>query len=223
MPIPHGRIMVKTDIEAYQSYPGLRNWFNKLWLSEQLGYYCGPAGVAPKKSAKYIVRPIMNLVGMSAGAKMKWIDAGDNSKVEPGYFWCELFEGPQLSIDYRWVGKWEPISCWEATVDPENLYMFKKWTRSSSFIEIGLFFDEIADHNVTELNVEFVGGNAIEVHFRHSPDPDYDELIPIWEGDEKKVDILNRLGYKYISDYDDAGGNIPTPRLGFMVINSKGD
>ncbi len=215
--------MVTTDIEAYQTYPRLRNWFNKLWLSEYLGYNCGPAGIAPTYSADYIVRPIMNLVGMSAGAEIKWIDTGDNSKVEPGYFWCEMFKGPQISIDYKWVGRWEPISCWEATIDAANLYMFKKWTRKSTFIELGSIFDEIAENNVTELNVEFVDGNVIEVHFRHSPDPEYDELIPIWEGQEKNVDFFNRLGYKYISDYDNAGGNIPTPRLGFMVRNYKGD
>jgi hypothetical protein len=69
--------MVTADIEAYQKYPGLRYWFNKLWLSEQLGYYCGPAGIAPQISGMYIVRPIMNLTGMTANAKLKYIFAGD--------------------------------------------------------------------------------------------------------------------------------------------------
>jgi len=211
----------KTDTEAYTMFPGLRHWYNKLWLSEQLGYNCGPAGIAPNVSAAYIIRPITNLVGMSVGATIKWIHKGDERAVEPGYFWCELFEGPQISVDYQWEGRWVPVSAWEATVDVDTLYKFKKWVRTDTYPELGLFYDEIADHNVSRINVEFIDGNPIEVHLRGSPDPDYDELIPIWKGEEKNVAIFKELGYLYITDYDDADGYISHPRVGFMAKNNK--
>lgn len=215
---------ITTDVEAYQTYPGLRRWFNKLWLAEELGYNCGPAGIAPKVSAMYVIRPIMNLVGMSAKARLRWIHAGDVKSVEPGFFWCEEFTGRQISVDYTWEGKWVPVSGWEATVDMDNLYMFKKWKRIRELPSLsGVFFEEPADHNIININVEFIDDKVIEVHFRHTPDPQYDELIPIWEGDDKKVDIFKQLGYIYIEDYDDADGFIDRPRLGFMAKNNTGE
>lgn len=213
--------MASTDVEAYQQYPKLRHWHNKLWLSEQLGYYCGPAGMAPNTSAKYVIRPIMNLVGMSAGASIQWIQADDATVVRPGFFWCEEFKGPQISVDYRWEDRWIAISSWEATVDADELYRFKKWVRSDEYPDLSTFYDEIAYNNVTRINVEFVGGNPIEVHMRGTPDPDYDEVIPIWQGDEKKVDLFNELGYIYIESYDDADGYIEYPRIGFMARDNK--
>ena len=71
------------DAEAYLKFPDQRKWFNKLWLSEQLGYYCGPSGVAPTKSGWYIVRPLMNISGMGVGAEKIWIDGNDHTKVHP--------------------------------------------------------------------------------------------------------------------------------------------
>jgi hypothetical protein len=34
--------------------------YDKLIVAKRLGYVCGAAGVAPKSSAEYIVRPISN-------------------------------------------------------------------------------------------------------------------------------------------------------------------
>ena len=43
------------DCTAYENYPSLRHFFNKLWVAEQMGYDCGPAGTSPKKSGTYVV------------------------------------------------------------------------------------------------------------------------------------------------------------------------
>ena len=48
------------------------------------------------------------------------------------------------------------------------------------------------------INVEMIGNKVIEVHFRDTPDPDYDELIPVWNDDQQVVDIYGKLGYTYI-------------------------
>jgi hypothetical protein len=87
--------IILNDAQAYLLYRQQRKWFNKLWFAEQMDYECGPSGIAPRKSNWYIVRPIMNISGMGAGAKKEYIEAGDLSKVPPGYFWCEWFEGIQ--------------------------------------------------------------------------------------------------------------------------------
>ena len=208
------------DIQAYQSYPHLRHWYNKLWLSEQLGYNCGPASIAPKLSGVYIIRPIMNLSGMGVGAKKIWIDSGDYSKVPPGYFWCEWFDGYQYSVTYQWQewsAEWEPISCWKGIKEDDNLSKFTKWVKTDFYPNIEIMFHELSD--IEKINVEYIDDKIIEVHLRTSPDPDYNELIPVWKGDEEVVDKYTKVGYNYIISYDDAEGFLDLPRIGFLVKN----
>lgn len=206
------------DIEAYKEYKHLRHWYNKLWFSEQMGYNCGPASIAPEQSGWYIVRPIMNLSGMGVGAKKIWIDAGDHSKVEPGYFWCEWFEGRQFSVIYElqdYSNGWKAISCWEGVKEDSNLSRFSKWVKKDHYPHIGIFFHELSD--IWRINVEYIEEKPIEVHLRTSPDPDYNELIPIWADEQKKIDFLRDMGYSYINHYDNAEGFLDIARIGFMV------
>lgn len=206
------------DIEAYRTYPYLTHWYNKLWLSERLGYRCGPAGIPPDSSGWYVVRPIVNLSGMGIGSRKQWIDAGDYTKVEPGYFWCEWFEGRQYSVTYRWNNhRWDVVSCWEGIKNHENLSKFSKWLRSDYSPELSILFHELID--VDMINVEFIENNIIEVHLRTSPDPDYNELIPVWKGEENMIDKHIVMGYSYIPSYDDGEGFLDLPRVGFLVKN----
>jgi hypothetical protein len=208
------------DASTYSFYPQQRKWFNKLWLAEELDYECGPSGIAPKRSGWYIIRPVMNISGMGVGAKKEYIEAGDFSKVPPGYFWCEWFEGSQYSVSFEWVGYWNQTSCWMAERNVSNLSRFNKWTRyEHKLFKLSSIFDEIADSNITKINVEFIDNNPIEVHLRESPDPNYDIIIPIWKDEENLVDKYQKMGYSYIHSYDNADGFLEIPRIGFMVKN----
>jgi hypothetical protein len=207
------------DIEAYKRYKHHRKWFNKLWFAEAMGYECGPASIPPKKSDWYIVRPIMNLSGMSLNAEKKWIGSYDLTKVNPGFFWCEWFEGEQYSVTYEYKEKFEPISCWKAERDVNNLTKFKKWIRADYYPQLPTFFNELSD--ISKINVEFIDDKPIEVHLRTSPDPDYDELIPVWADNTYIVDIYTKIGYDYINLFDDAEGFLKIPRLGFLVKNKE--
>lgn len=62
---------VKTDAEAYVQFPHHHNFFNKLWVAEQLGHICGPAGVLPTGDIpkRVVVRPIYNLAGMGVATR----------------------------------------------------------------------------------------------------------------------------------------------------------
>lgn len=203
------------DYEAWKTYPEYRKWFNKLYVSELLGYHCGPCGVAPDRDGYYIIRPIYNLSGMSAGAQQKFIKAGDATQVPPGYFWCEWFEGTHYSATYLWVDPlgWKPKSCW--TADKLD-FKFFSWKRSDHFPSVPWQLFELASLPV--INIEFIGDKVIEVHLRDTPDPDYDELIPIWEDDATNlIDIYESMGYSYIESFDNADGFIRPARIGFMV------
>lgn len=210
---------IKTDEEAWEKYPRYRNWFNKLYVSLLMGYDCGPSGIAPSKDGEYVVRPIYNIMGMGVGAEVMTIKSGDVSKVPPGYFWCEYFEGEQYSATYTFRHEkkpyWELINCWKGIKPKDTLYKFTKWERSDYAPEVPWEFNELCV--IPVINIEFIGDKVIEVHLRASPDPDYDELIPIWEDTKKDIDKYTKLGYTYIESFEASEGYLRTKRLGFMV------
>lgn len=207
------------DYEAWVNYPHHHNWFNKLFVAEQLGYYCGPCGFAPSRSDYYIVRPIYNLGGMGVGTSLVFIEANDYTKVPPGYFWCEVLLGKQYSATYEFVHDtkpyWKPLSCWEGDKHPGSFSKFTKWTRSAYVPEVPRLFNVLSD--VKRINVEFKGDSPFEVHLRDTPDPDYDELIPIWKDEEERIAKYTEQGYTYVESFDDSNNFLETPRLGFMV------
>lgn len=207
------------DFQAWQKYPQVRNWFNKLYVASRLGYDCGPGGIPPTKSGYYCVRPTYNIGGMSVGARKQWICTGDASSVEPGYFWCEWFEGDQYSTTYKLNilnYDYEQISCFKADRGDE-LYKFKKWSRSALKFDIHPIIENILESMIEYCNIETIGNKVIEVHFRDTPDPDYDEIIPIWSNDTYLIDIYSQMGYSWIGSFDDSNGFLSDHRLGFMV------
>lgn len=208
------------DSEAWVAYPHMSLWFNKLYLAQRLEYMCGPGGVAPTVSDYYCVRPIYNVGGMGVGARKQWIDAGDTTGVEPGYFWCEWFDGDQYSVTYEITDHevFNQISCFLAERDTDNLYRFKRWTKSSKqFPILPLFRSAFTHSGLSVVNIEMIGDKVIETHFRDSPDPDYDELIPIWSDATYMVDIYTKIGYNFIEAIDDSNGYLKTYRIGFMI------
>lgn len=161
---------------------------------------------------------------MGVGTSIKYIESGDNSKVPPGYFWCEVLLGKQYSATYEFMHGgihdskpyWKPISCWEADLAPNSHTKYVMWRRSTYFPEVPRLFNVLSD--VKRINVEFKGNCPFEVHLRDTPDPDYDVLIPIWK-DTSIADIewYLKQGYTYVSDPDDSNGFLELPREGFMV------
>lgn len=202
------------DADAWVRYPQHRWWFNKLWLSERLGYRCGPCGVAPVVSGWYVVRPIYNLSGMGVGARKVWIEAGDCRSVEPGSFWCEWFDGDQHSVSYSWVGRWQQVSAWRGDRNVDDLSMFRSWERVVFEPELPEWFGEL--RGVEGINVEFVGTRVIEVHLRDTPDPqDGRKIIPVWSDSDPRLLASGR----FVESFDDADGFLRVPRIGFIVLD----
>lgn len=213
------------DETAWVTYPAHRKYFNKLWLSERLGYTCGPAGVAPPKPDVYIVRPIYNLVGMGLGAKEIRLAPGDEDCLEPGYFWCEKFEGVHRSIDYNIIpnNRLEQKSCFVGE-KTDNQFVFKRWYRDNTFkFDPPDLLHDIFNHDesytINQCNIEIIDNKVIEVHLRGSPDPDYDEFIPVFEGIPPAIPEHRIKKYKFIEDNESGGGWLKPKRLGFYVRN----
>ena len=211
------------DYQAWELYPKHRNWFNKLWVADRLGYDCGPSGVAPKETKEYIVRPIFNLIGMGVGARFQTIEADDYSAVEPGYFWCEKFNGIHISASFKFhhglKGEWKPISAYEGFKQSNDpLFKFSEWKRIDldNVPEVPRLLNKLSDIHI--INVEFINGIVIEVHLRDTPDPDYDHFIPVWSSDlGVKKQYMEENGFSFVESYEDADGFLDDPRIGFLV------
>jgi len=173
---------------------------DKLLLSRRLGYVCGPVGIDVPRSGYYIIRPCVNALGMGLDtSKVFIIDNTDHLPV--GEFWCEIFYGRHLSVDFY---KGKQILCVEGFREKEEPYWrWSRWVRTNDVVELPEFIQAIAT-KYEWFNVEFIGSNIIECHFRANPDfwiPGFDrieEVIPIWHDEE----LESREGYQMILDSD---------------------
>lgn len=169
--------------------------YNKLILSRKLGYKCGPAGVSVPQKGNYIIRPMMNLLGMGRNAKIEWIESSTDH-LYPSDFWCEVFEGDHISVDfYKNVVKLVVLG--ERDFD-QPLYKWKKWSKIQREIGFPPILSQLSG-NYDWINCEFIGNNLIEVHFRQNPDFRYENTIaiPVWEENNVK-----KCEYRYIEDED---------------------
>lgn len=168
--------------------------FDKLILSRRLGHLCGPACVSVPKPDFYVVRPCVNLSGMSAGAEVRWIE-DSTDHLPPGYFWQEVFQGRHLSIDYQ---NGVQVRSTEGFKVDGSLSKFSRWVVTDDRPKIP---DLITDLTLQyeKVNVEMIGDKIIEVHLRGNPNFEDGavECIPVWHGEWMD---LSDLGYQYVED-----------------------
>ena len=98
--------------------------YNKLFLSRVLGYTCGPIGVTVPKPDFYIIRPSLNLLGMGRFARVEYI-CKSTDRFHPSEFWCEVFDGEHLSVDFK-NGESELVVRGEKESE-DPLYKWRKW------------------------------------------------------------------------------------------------
>ena len=170
--------------------------FDKLILSRKLGYCCGPAGLNVPYPGIYITRPCVNIPGMGKGASFEYIKS-DTKHLPHGYFWCEVFKGRHLSIDYR--NKIQVLAV-EGFHTTDSLWRFEKWVKVNDFIPLPSIFAKLAD-DYEYINVEYVDGKIIECHFRSNPDFIYNNTVayPVWN-DQSQDDFkfAEDMGLRYV-------------------------
>ena len=194
-----------SDQEWNQIHPQDLWIYNKLFLSRVLGYNCGPFGTSVPKPDFYIVRPSFNLEGMGRCAKKMFIrpqiEGNFNEyDMHPSDFWCEIFEGEHLSVDFHHQ-KSELVVLGERE-DENTFYKWKKWSKIDKKVE----FPSILTNLVGEyewINCEFIGNNLIEVHFRRNPDFRWknSECLPVWD-EEMYENMKNNCDYRFIPEKD---------------------
>jgi len=168
--------------------------YNKLSVSRILGYSCGPTGTTVPKSDFYIVRPCLNFLGMGRFARKEWIE--DNTDhFHPSEFWCEIFYGPHLSVDFH-EKKSKLVVLGEKNED-DPLYKWCKWTKIDVEVEFPSILNDLVG-NYEWINCEFIGKHLIEVQFRQNPDFRYGNsvAIPVWDEKINK----NIKNYRFVED-----------------------
>jgi hypothetical protein len=167
--------------------------YNKLFLSRVLGYTCGPTGTTVPQPDFYIVRPMVNLMGMGRFARKEWIGKYTD-QFHPAEFWCEIFKGEHLSVDF-YQQKAELVVLGTRDSDVPY-YKWKKWEKIERDIPFPKILNKLKG-DYDWINCEFIGDKLIEVHFRQNPDFRYGNsvAIPVWN--DEKVDNMT-----FIEDSD---------------------
>ncbi len=174
---------------------------DKLILSRKLGYVCGPHGVDVPRIGKYIIRPCVNFMGMGRGAYFDrfWTKTTDN-KMPEGSFWCEIFKGKHISVDY--VNKKQVLAVQGVRKTNTNLWRWSKWKKIESNIPYPDVLKKLKN-NYKYINCEFIGDKLIEVHLRGNPDwaliPKAKELIPVFKDD---IVIMPSEKYQWVDSKD---------------------
>lgn len=166
---------------------------DKLILSRKLGYRCGPTGTPVPYPDHYIVRPCINPCGLGLGAQILFIDYSTDD-LPPGHFWCEIFKGRHLSVDYH---KGLQVLCVEGFKHEDTLTRWDRWERVSDYVTRPKLLLPIMK-KYEWVNCEFIGGKLIEAHLRKNVDfPEgRQEYIPVWDG----MNEMPPKGYEYIED-----------------------
>jgi hypothetical protein len=199
--------MLLDDLEVWDIVDQEDLWvFDKLILSRRLGYVCGPKGVYVPKPGKYIVRPCVNLLGMGRGAKLIYFRDQTEYNMGDGTFWCEVFKGRHLTIDYI-NGK--KVLCVEGIKrSSDDMQRWKIWKKVNERIVLPKIISDLKN-KYKYLNVEMIDGKVIEVHFRLNPDfhnHKSDYVIPVYIDE----DIKPGRNQEFIFDAEN-------DRLGFYV------
>jgi hypothetical protein len=190
-----------TEEEVWQIIDPDDMWIlDKLILSKKLRYNCGPTGTDVHHSKYYVVRPCVNAFGLGLETQITYIkDSTDH--LPPGHFWCEVFEGRHLSVDYH---RGTQVLCVEGFKDSETFTRWREWKRTNDIILLPNILLSFVD-KYEFINCEFIGGKLIEVHFRQNLDfvDNIEHFIPVWEGEG----ITPPAGYQY-REYPDVHGRI---------------
>jgi len=177
--------------------------YNKLFLSRRLGYQCGPVGTTVPKSDFYIVRPSFNLLGMGRFARKEWIEHCTDM-FYPSEFWCEIFEGEHLSVDFQYQEA--KLVVLGSRSDKNPFYKWDKWEKIKKDVKFPNILKELKG-NYEWINCEFIGNHLIEVHFRQNPDFRYGNsiAIPVWGQNQNIEEHLENHRFIEDSDYHRRG------------------
>jgi hypothetical protein len=194
------------DVDVWNTVHPDDLWiYDKLIVARKLGHIAGPAGMPVPKAGQYIVRPITNIRMMSRGASIQYLTP-DMDTVPDGYFWCEVFKGDHVSVDYHYGQQSTTVQGFR---NSDRLDRFCKWSRIDTVVPFPKVLGKLY-LRYKWINVEYVDGKIIEIHTRYNDDfcnHSGNTIIPVWIN-EPMIQPINSYWYNSVSG----------DRLGFWVI-----
>jgi hypothetical protein len=171
------------DLIAWQKAHEDDLWtFDKLIVSRLLGHVCGPHGSDVPKPGYYIVRPCVNFMGMGAGSRIQYIEKNTDHILNPGEFWCEIFEGRHLSVDF--VNGEQDITVEGFKLSQDDTKRFSLWKKVNDLVPYPEILKKLRGKYLA-INIEMIDGKIIEIHLRNNPDfmgHKSPYIKPIWKG-----------------------------------------
>jgi len=163
--------LVSDDRSAWLKYPYYNKVYNKLWLAESQGLDCGPVGIYPN-NYPIIMKPIINLYGMSRGVKIINNDEEYDANIKDGFFWEEYLDGIQYCLDI--VLKDGDIAFYSCMVSVKGDNGTFKYHYTLSYYDIPqtikIWIRAHLTHYTGCVNMEIINNIIIECHLRLNGD-----------------------------------------------------
>lgn len=159
------------DKDAYQYYNKQCDLYNKLLLSQLQNLDAAPAGIIPVKYP-VIIKPIINLYGMSNGFKK--INSLEEFREDKniGLFWQTYLDGVQYNLDIN-IKNGKIIQYFCVISEPDNLGMFKYHYYEKNYVlpdKIIILIQKLLYDYTGFINIEIINEYIIEMHLRLNGD-----------------------------------------------------
>jgi len=145
--------------------------YNKLLLSQMQNLECAPVGITPI-DFPVIIKPIINLYGMSNGFKFIKNLKEYNQNKFIGMFWQKYLDGIQYNLDIN-MSNGKIIQYFCIISEPDNNGMFKYHYYKKNYIlsdKIINFIEDLLDTYTGFVNIEVINDYIIEMHLRLNGD-----------------------------------------------------
>jgi len=160
------------DISSWIKYTEYNFIYDKLSLAQLQNLDCAPLPIIPT-IFPVIVKPIINLYGMSRG--LKKINNYEEFILikENGYFWEKYLDGNQYNYDIVIEnGKIIDSFCYHSVPFPLNdgTFLYHQYIKNNIPLNIVKLIEELMENYTGFMNIELIDGYIIEAHLRLNGD-----------------------------------------------------
>lgn len=195
------------DINGYQNNTNFNKIYNKLWLAEKQNVSCGPIGTYPQKYP-IIIKPIINLYGMSRGFKIIKNEKEYDKNQKDGFFWMPYLKGKNYTIDLVLNnGKIKGIYGMESKPSVSGTFEYHVYRPEYDLSDKNKkFIEKILKKYTGPVNIEIINDIIIEAHLRFNgdmyifQDKFFTELNKMQSG-KKKYDLSVKKEKFYLFPY----------------------
>ena len=158
------------DIASWIKYPEYNFIYDKLSLAQLQNLDCAPLPIIPT-TFPVIVKPIINLYGMSRG--LKKINNYEEFILikENGYFWEKYLDGNQYNYDMVIEnGRIIDSFCYHSFPLNDGTFLYHQYIKKNIPSNIVKLIEELMENYTGFMNIELIDGYIIEAHLRLNGD-----------------------------------------------------